>query len=227
MCDFCGCYPFSFIICTQWRFLWYRWKHFFFKHIYLWLHLAQYRWSLANDNVPSLHILYGFWEFVRIRKHISVPCGGGHVVKASHLSQLLTSVPHNLVQNYKWVIGFLGFEKVVLHAATYIINIFIIVISNKKKNIWCLYLWDWFRVLYDALSWSATSILRMWLVYFICMVDIEIASCTIPIRQGLMSTGIHKKSIGVKLVDRRMTSFLFFYKTKNIKHDSCILYLNP
>jgi hypothetical protein len=99
---------------------------------------------------------------------------------------------------------------------------FITVMSNKKKNMRCHYLCDWFWILYDAHNWSATSTPRMWVLYSTCMGDVGIASCTAPFRRGTVSTDTYGNPVGMVLVERRRTGFLSFHKTEDIDLDSYI-----
>jgi hypothetical protein len=122
-----------------WRFSCYRWKHPFIKHMYM-LHLVQYQWGLIKDSVPSLHTTHGFWSLVCTGKHTPVPVVGGVTMVAPRPFQFFKRVSHNWVLNCRCVIGFLGYAKEVLHAATYIMNMFTTVMSNKKKNMRCHHL---------------------------------------------------------------------------------------
>jgi hypothetical protein len=57
------------------------------------------------------------------------------------------------------------------------------------------------------------------------MDDVGIVSCTAPFHQGTVSTGMHKKSIRIELVDRRKIGFYPSIKPRilNMTHASFIL----
>jgi hypothetical protein len=56
------------------------------------------------------------------------------------------------------------------------------------------------------------------------MDDVGIVSCSIPFHRGTVSIDIHRKPISKELIDRERIGFLFFHKTKDIEHDSCIFH---
>jgi hypothetical protein len=148
------------LMAALWRFSWYRSKHHFFKHIYF-LHLAQYVYDLIKDSVPVLHTTQGFPSFICTRKQTLIPRTDRQIVEVPRPSHFLRRASHNSVLNCRYVIGFLECAKEVLHAATYIMNMFTTVMSNKKKNMRCHHLYNRFWVLYDPHNWSATSTPRI------------------------------------------------------------------
>jgi hypothetical protein len=59
-------------------------------------------------------------------------------------------------------------------------------------------------------------------VYSTCMSDVGTTSHTASCRQGTVSTNIHRKPIGITLVERKKTGFLSVHKTEDIDLDSYI-----